>query len=156
MGLDMYLNAKRFMSKNFNRGDDILQERVSDCFPELAHIKSHFGDSSPVREVKADVGYWRKANAVHDWFVNNVQDGEDDCGYYAVSRTQLADLKTICETVLANRERAGELLPTAPGFFFGDTNYGDFYFEDVQHTIKVINDALSLPHAWDFEYHSSW
>ena len=26
------------------------------------------------------IASWRKANAIHKWFVDNVQDGVDDCG----------------------------------------------------------------------------
>ena len=29
--------------------------------------------------IDEEVGYWRKANAIHKWFVDNVQDGNDDC-----------------------------------------------------------------------------
>ena len=27
------------------------------------------------------VAYWRKANAIHSWFVENCQDGVDECQY---------------------------------------------------------------------------
>ena len=46
------------------------------------------------------VGYWRKANQIHNWFVENVQKGIDDCGYYRVSCKQLENLKATCERVL--------------------------------------------------------
>lgn len=46
--------------------------------------------------------YWRKANAVHKWFVDNVQGGEDDCGTYEVSVDQLARLHDICKEIIDN------------------------------------------------------
>lgn len=51
-----------------------------------------------------------------------------------------------------------ELLPTASGFFFGGTDYDEWYFKDVEDTIKIINDVLDTT---DFEkqiifYRSSW
>ena len=47
------------------------------------------------------VGQWRKANQIHNWFVQNVQGGEDDCGEYVVSRFQLERLKATCEELLS-------------------------------------------------------
>ena len=36
--------------------------------------------------------YWRKANQIHNWMVNNVQDGNDDCGLYEVSIDHILEL----------------------------------------------------------------
>lgn len=38
------------------------------------------------------VGYWRKANQIHKWMVDNVQDGADDCKEYFVSEEKLKSL----------------------------------------------------------------
>ncbi len=40
-----------------------------------------------------DCGYWRKANGIHAWFVQNVQEGEDDCKEYYVSQSKLEKYK---------------------------------------------------------------
>lgn len=43
------------------------------------------------------VGYWRKANHIHNWFVENVQDGEDDCRYHGeVTKEDLEELLVSC------------------------------------------------------------
>lgn len=39
-----------------------------------------------------------------------------------------------CNKVLSNHDLAEELLPTKEGFFFGSTEYDDYYYEQVQHT----------------------
>ena len=156
MGLDMYLSAKRYLSHHFNDGDAEKQEAIQKLFPELAGKSGRWGDASPVKEVSVEAGYWRKANQIHDWFVREVQGGEDNCAPYYVSREQLLELKKLCEEVLKNRKRASELLPTASGFFFGGTDYDDWYFSDLEATIRILDDALSLPESWDFEYRSSW
>jgi hypothetical protein len=156
MGLDMYLNAKRYMSKYFNEGDEAKMKLIAEVFPELANRKGRFGDASPVKEVSIEAGYWRKANAVHDWFVRNVQEGEDDCGNYPVGREQLGELKELCKQVLEDRERASELLPTTDGFFFGSTEYDQHYFGDLEQTIRIIDECMTLPVEWEFEYRSSW
>lgn len=55
--------------------------------------------------ITEQVGYWRKANEIHNWFVKNVQDGEDDCGYHnEVTKEILEELLDICQIVLNNCE----------------------------------------------------
>ena len=156
MGLDMYLTGKRYMNKLFREEDEQKQTAIQQLFPELADKKGRWGDASPVKQVEIEAGYWRKANQIHDWFVKNVQGGEDKCRPHYVSREQLEELKALCQEVLDNRERASELLPTASGFFFGGTDYDEYYFKDLENTVKIVDDCLALPKEWEFEYRSSW
>ena len=121
------------------------------------------GNIGNVTSVVEEVMYWRKVNAIHKWFVDNVQNGVDDCRNYYVSIDQLQELRSLCLAVLFKRERADELLPCQSGCFFGDTEYDDYYFEQLEATAKVIeqliNDqakAKKLGHSMSFEYQSSW
>jgi len=107
-------------------------------------------------EISFEVGYWRKANHIHRWFVENCQNGIDNCGYYFVSREDLIRLKNICEEVVKDIKKAKELLPTYSGFFFGSMDYDEDYLKDVEDTIEIINKCLKLPEEWNFEYTSSW
>lgn len=143
MGLDMYLSAKRFLWHN----EDELANKISQEFPELA--------GSRVKEIKAEVMYWRKSNAIHKWFVDNVQGGDDDCGYYEVSREQLTDLLQTIIMVL--EERDASHLPPQAGFFFGNTDITEWYWEDLKQTQERLEKLLAqeMPNWW-FEYHSSW
>jgi hypothetical protein len=149
MGLDMYLTAKRYVS-DYNDTDKVLSTELMRHFPELT-------ESQTIQEVSVRVGYWRKANAVHNWFVNNVQEGVDNCGSYHVSRESLTELRDICVRV---RDWPGglaaEQLPTTSGFFFGNTDYDEWYFRDIENTAKIIDECLLLPKSWEFEYSSSW
>lgn len=154
MGLDMYLYAKNYLS-SFDEKEKEKAEQIAALFPELTHMKDHF-DDCPVRYVTIEVGYWRKANAIHDWFVQNVQDGEDKCKPHYVSREDLQSLRLLCQQVLANPSLANDLLPTTSGFFFGSTEYDEWYMDGLKHTIEVIDNALKMPIDWDFEYRSSW
>lgn len=152
MGLDMYLKGRRYIS-SYNDQDQPVRDGVREHFPELA------GDAwadNPVQEVTAQVGYWRKANQIHKWFVDHVQGGEDECRPHSVSRENLIQLREICTTVLADPRQAAELLPTASGFFFGSTDYDHYYQQDLESTVAIIDRALALPESWDFEYQSSW
>ena len=122
--------------------------------------------------IMKQVGYWRKANEIHNWFVENVQDGEDDCDYHnECTREILEDLLHTCKTVLdscATTYRDGqvvidssvaeELLPRCRGFFFGGDGYDEYYVSDIVDTIKILEDVLATT---DFEtqmvfYISSW
>lgn len=143
MGLDMYLNAKRFFWHNENE----LVDKISNEFPELCGAK--------VKEISAEAMYWRKSNAIHKWFVDNVQNGVDDCGTYEVSREQLSDLLQTIIMVL--EERDASYLPTQAGFFFGNTDINNRYWEDLKSTKDRLEKLLAqeMP-GWWFEYHSSW
>ena len=156
MGLDMYLSAKRYISNHLNEGDSERAEAIQKLFPELAELKGRWGDASPVKEVTIDAGYWRKANQIHDWFVKNVQGGEDECRPHYVSREQLQELKEICQQVIEDKSLARTLLPTSSGFFFGSTDYSDYYYDDLADTISIVDRCLALPNCWEFEYRSSW
>ena len=152
MGLDMYLNARRFLwiFSNGTGEDAEIGKAISAAIPEAGNMRPS--------TVEFEAIYWRKANAIHKWFVDNVQDGVDDCRSYYVSRDNLRNLLEVCETVLKDNSRAEELLPSQSGFFFGGTDYDEWYFKDLQHTCDKINELLSRPDfdKFDFQYKSSW
>lgn len=102
-----------------------------------------------------EIGYWRKANAIHRWFVENCQDGIDNCATYYVGESDLKELRDLCIQILDDRDKASELLPTQEGFFFGTTEYGEDYTYDLLETIKICEWALDQDFDY-FEYHSSW
>ena len=155
MGLDMYLSAKRYMSKYFDKADIERIEKVNDIFGVTGVEDGDYG----AQEVKFRVAYWRKANAIHDWFVQNVQEGVDECQEAWVSREQLQELVDICKQVLENPKKAKDLLPTRSGFFFGSTEYDEWYKQDLTYTVERLEKILADPafdKGIDFYYQSSW
>ena len=106
--------------------------------------------------VREQVIYWRKSNQVHNWFVTNAQDGEDNCQPHSVSREQLEELRDLCRAVLADNDKAEELLPTRPGFFFGAIDYDEWYYYDLQYTVEKIDEVLKDDRYLYFEYCSWW
>jgi hypothetical protein len=154
MGLDMYLSAKKYMSQYFDEADVARIDKINEIFGVTGIEDGNYG----AQEVTFRVAYWRKANAIHDWFVKNVQDGVDECQEAWVSRDQLQELITICETVLADMSKAQQLLPTCSGFFFGGTDYDEFYKQDLEYTVERLKKILDDPalQKMDFYYHSSW
>jgi hypothetical protein len=145
MGLDMYLYARQFAFNGFKNQD--LYNKIVQEAPFALDTAS----------VQVQVAYWRKANQIHKWFVDHVQDGNDNCEEYRVTRDQLQLLVDNCKLVLMNKEEAPNLLPPQEGFFFGSYEYDEFYWQDIQDTIEQLEKILNeYPEEWDFQYQSSW
>ena len=99
MGLDMFLHKRTWVGSATR--ETIEMKGVPDTV-----------EPSKVAYIVEDAGYWRKANAIHRWFVEHVQNGNDDCGLYEVSRDQLQSLLSEVEAVLAHPDMAARLLPS--------------------------------------------
>jgi len=125
MSLDMYLTKKTYI--------------VGSARDKLKII----GLKSQVQIVRVEciienIATWRKANAIHQWFVRNVQEGEDDCKQYSVSVKQLKELLELSIQVQKEPNKALELLPTQGGFLFGSTEYNSRYFQSLDYTVEVL------------------
>ena len=153
MGLDMYLNAKKHVS-NYSWTQPENKKAHAALIKAAGLKKGDLAEGSA--EVSFSVGYWRKANQIHNWFVQNCQDGEDDCGEHSVSRESLSILRQLCTEALETGTTS--LLPTQGGFFFGSTNYDEYYKNDLKSTIKQLDNVLDNPkfEDWGFYYRSSW
>ncbi len=189
MGLDMYLHKRHYV-KNW---DFMKPEERHEVTVKIGGTPHSTINPEKVCYVVEEVGYWRKANAIHKWFVDNVQEGQDDCKEYWVSREKLEELLELCKKIkesavmvdtklrngysftktgkkkynyvngkaLQNSEVAQELLPSQSGFFFGSTDYDEYYMMDVDNTINILEEELSIQYPEGFGqpeylYQSSW
>ena len=152
MGLDMYLYKKNYIWQ----GEWIKPEARQEVVVKKGGEVDNSIKPERVKYVVEEVGYWRKANQIHRWFVENVQSGTDDCGSYWVSREKLEELLDLCKQVRDDNSKAEELLPSVSGFFFGGTEYDEWYYEDINNTIKILEEVLADERGDDFEYSSSW
>ena len=152
MGLDMYLSKKTYV-KNWRhmRPEELHKITIKKGGKAVKNIKPE-----RISYLIEEVGYWRKFNALHQWFVENCQGGEDDCKEYYVDRSKLETLLGILKNVKEHKEKAAELLPTASGFFFGGTEYDEYYFEEIDRTIKLLEGLLKEDENGDYYYQSSW
>lgn len=160
MGLDMYLEARKYVSGYSHRPLD-EQNEYEEVLAAAGLSKADFSsEASPFATINVNVGYWRKANQIHSWFINNYAEGVDDCKpVYLDGRSVLQLLRDLCQEVLDDKSKAGELLPTASGFFFGGTEFDEYYFSDLENTIEQLDKLLSNPkfdNGWEFFYHASW
>ena len=152
MGLDSYLYKKSYVrSVDWHKPEARMEVEVKTGGKVDERIKPE-----RVRYIVEEVAYWRKANQIHNWFVQNVQNGIDECQSSYVSREQLEELLDVCKKVEADNELAGTLLPSTSGFFFGGTEYDEWYFKDISNTIVYLTEILEDEMADYFEYSASW
>jgi hypothetical protein len=182
MGLDMYLTKRLYV------GAEYEHRKVTGKIDIKIDGKKLPVNFSKISYIEERAAYWRKANQIHQWFVDNVQSGNDDCGRYDVSKEQLRQLIDLCKQVQAkakvvegqvlngetwskgehtynyepgkvivNQDEIAEILPTASGFFFGGTDYDEYYMQDIQSTIDQLEPLLADEEEYpEYTYQASW
>jgi hypothetical protein len=105
-----------------------------------------------------NLGYWRKANAIHEYFTRNLtEDEEDNCTKIRVKKKDLLDLQRRCLKInRVGADVAEELLPTTSGFFFGGTEYDEYYMQYIAHTLGVVEETLDDWQPNDYVYYFAW
>ena len=169
MGLDMYLEIRKneYCSEyHQDKGSDLALEYpkdITEFIPNLTDLRIS-------RQTNYEVGYWRKANHIHNWFMQNCAERDewdnpiDDCSPIEITVDKLEKLLDACKKVLADHSLAESLLPTQSGFFFGSTEYDEYYFGDIEKTIEIIEPVLKFAkhkleiedYDWEVYYQASW
>jgi hypothetical protein len=175
MGLDMYLYKKTYVQNWEHHA------------PEQKHIVTVKKNGKTRKDIKPDrvtyvveqVGYWRKFNALHSWFVQNCADGEDDCREVNVNDEQLVELLEVLKKVKSLLDKSKkkydhevyecedevkELLSPRQGFFFGSYEIDEYYKSDVEETIVLLEELMKENeeskkhgiHTGEFSYQASW
>ena len=164
MGLDMYLTKRTYIGAEYEHRE--VAGKI-DLTIKGQPVNINF---NRVQTIVEKVGYWRKANQIHNWFVQNVQGGEDDGGEHRVSRENFESLLSDINTVLKAKDTPEEegaiedLLPPTEGFFFGSTEIDEWYWKDLEDTKDLIEKLLvemdedeKNEHLWvDYYYEASW
>lgn len=161
MGLDQYLYRREYIS-GWDWNDNPKEMKMYSDILEYTGAERCVG--SPHAQIEVCVGYWRKANAIHGWFVNTLADGVDECQSIYVSKGDLEKLHLACNNVLLAPAGIGMedvaaqhgLLPTR-GFFFGSYDIDQYYMEDLKNTMMQIENILATSGEYsDFIYRASW
>ena len=122
-------------------------------------------DVDKLCSVKEEIMYWRKVNAIHGWFIDNCADGEDNNCEIEITIDDLKKLNDTISEVLNNRDKAMVLLPPREGFFFGNCEIDDYYWEELERTHKELGDLIMLDaiegntnngNIVEHIYHPSW
>jgi hypothetical protein len=155
MGLDMYL-YKKHDTKNHRFEQRQTAVSVATNGVPRTDIKPE-----RIQHVTELVGYWRKVNAIHGWFVHNVMNGKNEnCTDFTVKRAQIEALRDTCKRVIATPSLAAELLPAYVGFFYGAYEYDEDYFADLADAVADLDQVLAeptpFPDTFDYVYAASW
>ena len=159
MGLDMFLYPEKYESKARKSEEEWKKEKDTFFPPELKKIMEGMDKYSISKTTVYEVAYWRKENAIHKWIVDNCADGVDECQRIYMRKENIEMLISLCSQVLLDHTRAEELLPTTDGFFFGGTEYDEYYFWGLENTVKMLDPVLELMKEnpdYDVFYQASW
>lgn len=86
--------------------------------------------------------YFRKVNFLFKYYEDRGK--MYDQWYAFTDADDIDDIIDKCERVLKDHSLAHSLLPTQSGFFFGSTDYDDWYFSDVKDCLKQMKKYRKL------------
>ena len=175
MGLDMYLNKypryKDATADDFNMIENYLEWKESNknctfeewCGGDESKVRTDLIDFYKQKKytrhfdwdydtIFTEIAYWRKANEIHNYFVEHVQHGVDDCGTYDVSKKQLEDLLYKCKEV--ERIAVLEKSKVVNGYTFENGKEIPMY-EDGEVIVNAEEVAAILPTQGGFFFGST-
>jgi hypothetical protein len=144
----MYLYAEKYVNEyDYKTINGELESVDNPMYGEI--IKSAGLDSLPTTEygsttVTKQVGYWRKANAIHGWIIRNLADGVDECQRINLRRDDLKLLRNSCMRELDSRANA---LPNKEGTRVINLDEGGSTESVMRALIEDIQDEFSKRHT---------
>lgn len=106
-----------------------------------------------------EVAYFRKYNFLIPVMEKILETKIKNGNFYNVDEEDIKKLRDRCKLVMENHDYAKELLPTTEGFFFGSTDYDEYYFNDVEHVYNECNKILenmTESEDTDFVFYVDW
>lgn len=154
MGLDHGISSKQYIGAQWEHRKVVGEINLT----EYEDKKPIEIDLKRISQIEYAEITWRKANHFHIWFVENVQNGEDECRDHYLDEEKIKELQDLCKTILVDHSKAEELLPTKSGFFFGGTDYDEWYFKSLKRAVAEIDQMLERRKnlCVDYYYWSSW
>lgn len=146
----LYLSRWDFDSEDEReRANAVVEAAGMTPFTTERSCGSHIGYADDALYVDVTTIYWRKTNSVHAWFVENVQNGIDECEEHEVHAEQLAKLRSDCTDALAaynvvDLDKAEKIMSPRAGFFFGSTEIDQWWVEDLKRTVTEIERVIRL------------
>lgn len=109
-----------------------------------------------VDEDGEEVMYWRKANAIHHWFTDGYEN--DNLEYLECEIDKLQILKKQCQEDIDNKDNPDHKknLVTASGFFWGSTEYDEWFYNDLQETVDKITELEQEHEEGDEYFYYAW
>ena len=163
MGLDIFFH--KTSRSRWNEYQDEC-DKLANLSDEEKEQGFHGTEAPDDKFAPEEVGYFRKVNFLMEFFA---YDG--NCEYKEITREQLEELQDKCLVISSmkpsrvelykpdketpwdkarvvnvysdkDKQRCAEILPTCPGFFFGSTDYGEWYFADVKEVLTWVTGVL--------------
>lgn len=207
MGLDMYFyKMKKVKNKTMeellniqdkiNYGDNESErKKLIKLYNDYLIKQKYEWTKKDYYNFDIEMGYLRKANAIHNYIIKNFANGVDNCEPVILDKEKLQVLrgkilKIILECKLkkgkiqngygfkknengelvkeynyvdgyimdvTSQKKASKILPTCDGFFFGSTEYNEWYFSDLLETYCIINELLKVNEEnYYIYYRASW
>jgi len=101
--------------------------------------------------------YFRKVNFLIPFVESKIGCTVENCETVKLTKDNLVELVDRCKEVLADHSKAEKLLPTRDGFFFGGTDYDEWYFDDVKEVQDKVSDLLStMSNRMKASFHAWW
>ena len=154
MGLDMSLYLEHTIYESKYRNENLkYPKEITDYIP--------YDDYGIETVTTYDVAYWRKANAIHNWITKCVQTTDINCTKVYLTIEQLEQLVNDCKKALTAKNPE-EILPTTSGFFFGSTEYDEYYYSTIKETITMVEPVIEFLKAhsdgdeWKVYYQAWW
>lgn len=158
MGLDMFIYKVRKTDHSVKELSKLDNNPKEDdpAIAEFLPLYTPFESMPDYKSIFKQVAYWRKFNALHQWFVTHVQLGIDNCNLYELDQDVLRSCHDILEEAFYKKNHY--ILPPTQGFFWGSTEIDDYYWNNVEEAIQTISHLIDDT-DWATErlfYQSSW
>ena len=159
MGLDIFT----YKTKRSNWNKVKKEIDAFNALPEEERNERYRKEDYPTKDFDPEeIGYFRKVNFLMEFFH---YDG--NCEFKEMPKDKLEELRHACFEIArmkpvryeitkydcggtdkvkvysdADKKRCAELLPTQDGFFFGSTDYDEWYFHDVKEVLSWVDGVL--------------
>jgi len=149
MGLDMYLQMDVYLSTMDKEGSHLVKS-----MNDLLGLPTEYNNRGDIEHnslratsVTIEVGYWRKVNWIHEWFVRELNDGNDDQRRSHVPEEKLSELREIINEikgVIKEQELFTGESRTEQGLF------GSYQVQEIRHEAnlqpirEIINEKLPV------------
>lgn len=126
MGLDMYLQT-------------VPKKHIPKDYIDYCELSNKYWNKG--KKYERTLVDWRKANQIHHWFCEHCKCLEPEV-LYSVTPADLSELCVTIEKVLKDHSKAKILLPTWSGFFYGSMEYDEWYFDELEYSLKQLKMVL--------------
>lgn len=126
MGLDMFLQT-------------VPKKKIPKDYEDYCKLSNEYWNKD--KKYERTLIDWRKANQIHHWFTEHCKCLEPEV-LYLVTVDDISELYKTIEQVLKDHSKAKTLLPTCQGFFYGSMEYDEWYFDELEYSLKLLKMVL--------------